>query len=487
MATLSYAARSLNANGSYGSRGKLPPMRTTLTPAVAIHKRLWIAILGAVLLAAANPLQAQPADQRAKGDTRTYDVFDLLWYSADGDDPNGRATRKSASESLVRIVTESIEPRTWEGPNATNTIEEKDGRLIVTAKLQVHIALARMLRQFRETPALQGVSLDCHFIIAEEAFLKLRAPATLERKEPGASVRGIDALKARSILEAARETPGVVVMPVPPLPLYHLPSSLLIGEERRLRLPRLGADKGAAVEVMRPAGLSLSVCAVAGARYVTLDLMARSSTLEVLPSAGGTPGWIDEIEGLYHGTFAVERSGTFLVRAPLVRAKLAGVRQPEGELKNGEAGAAGQEAVREVAAAQSDPPRYLLLVGTVRPMSIEEVTVLAGRRVAMQVNQQFPELGASPAAQPTPPTPVKSTRVYDLRALLLGSEPGPQRAPARAKRLEQVLARVKEVVPADAPLREQNGLLIITAMPRDFAKISTILDELSAQRLVQPE
>lgn len=445
-------------------------MRTTTTI---------LAVFVALVLVSPHSLGA--GERQNGGVTRTYDVYDFFWYSADDNAGEG-GTLKARAESLVDLVKETIEPGKWEGPGAAYAMEAKDARLVVTAPEPVHAMLAELLRQLRETAAVQGVSLDCHFILADEPFLKRHWPAALNRKGPGASVRGITLLQARAILDAARETPGVVVLPAPPLPLYAYPTSFLIGEERRLKLWQIGG--GANVEVARPSGLSLAVEAIAGPRLVTLDLMARSATLDAMP--GGT---FEEVEGLYHGTFALERSGGFLVRAPLVRAKLAGVREVEG---------AGQEIVREATAEQSDPPRYLLVVGTVRTQSAAELTLLAGARVAQSVADRF---GGAPDAPPPPPRPgerppppvppgppERSTRVFDLRPLLLGPEQGPARAAARAKRLERVMAKVKAAV-GDNPerLREQNGQLIVTALPQAYEKITAVLDELAKERVVEPE
>jgi hypothetical protein len=465
-------------------------------------------VLAALFVTSQNPhpasaAQERPKDERPKGVTRTYDLYDFFWYTEDGSDSQDtQGTRKALSDSLVSLVKETVEPGTWEGADAVNSVEERDGRLIVTAPTGVHASLDNILGQLRESTMVQGVSLDCHFILADEAFLKGHAPAALARKQTGASVRGIGPFKAKSIVEAARETPGVVVVPAPPLPLYSLSQSMLIGEERKLKLPRIGPNKGAedkadAVEVSRPAGLSMAVSAIAGARRVTLDLTARSGTLEAGAGEGGAPGGFDETEGLFHGTFAVERSGAFLVRAPLVRAKLAGVRGGAGAGK--EAQDQDTEVVREVAAAQPDPPRYLLIVGTVRSMTPAELTLLAGARVAKLIEGRFggdeapaPKLPAPPGVVPPPPPPprlpAQSTRVYDLRALLLGSERGAERAPARAKRLEQVMARLKAAINDDkVPLRETYGQLIVTAGPTVYERITAVLDELSAERLVETD
>jgi len=441
-------------------------MRTTFA--------LSIATLGAFLFSAS-----------ALGQTRTYDILDLVWYST-GDEGDGGTPRRTPSEEVVDLFKRALEPGTWDGPGAANRIEVRDGRLVVTAPQRVQGDIANILGQLRQSTTVQGVSLDCQFILADEPFLKRHAPAALERGEEGASVRGLGPLKARSLVEAARATEGVVVLPAPPMPLYSMRTSLLLGHDRRLQLPRLDSERsdagGASVEVVRPMGMSLSVEAVAGARHVTLDLMARGNSLE------GT----DELEGLYHGTFAVERSGAFLVLSPLVRAKLTGVRVVSGNAT---------EVVREVAAAQSDPARYLLVVGTVRSMTPAEVTLLAGEQVAAVVEERFhgtPDNAAPPApaapgavaAAPPKPAqlPAMSTRAFDLRALLMGSERGPERAKARAKRVEQVMARVKEALgDVKLPLRQEHGLLIVSGMQHQYEKISSVLDELSAERLVDKE
>jgi hypothetical protein len=97
--------------------------------------------------------------------------------------------------------------------------------------------------------------------------------------------------------------------------------------------------------------------------------------------------------------------------------------------------------------------------------------------------------GVLPPPPPPPPRlPAQGTRVYDLRALLLGSERGAERAPARAKRVEQVMARIKAAVADEkVPMKEVSGQLIVTAGPTVYARIRAVLDEMSAERLVEAE
>lgn len=496
-------------------------------PAAAIKTVFRLGAFGLALLVLANPhpapaAQAEPAaaakaeEEPPKSPPRTYDVYDILWYSEDGSDEGipGDDTRKARSDAVVNLFKETIAPDSWVGPDAANTIEERDGRLIVTADESVHAFVVDILRQLRETSLVQGVSLDCHFILADEAFLKRHAPGALSRREPDGSVRGISPLKARQIVEAARGVPGVVVIPAPPIPLYSLRTSVLLGEERRIVLPRLAtaggpADAGAPVEVSRPVGMGLAVEAVADQRHVTLDLMVRCGSLEAVGGADGKPGGFDEVEARLHDAFAMERSSAFVARAPLVRAKLA-VREAEpGPAANGagegaSARPAGREVVRETSAEQSDPPRSLLVVGTLRPMSVGELTLLAGPVVAKRVSERFVETPRNPPPPPPappglvpppppapPPEPIRGiSRAYNIRGLLLGPERGLGRAAARAKRLEHVMARVKEAVPdqgKEVNVRETYGHLIVTGQPHHADKVGAVIKELTAERLIDPE
>jgi hypothetical protein len=156
----------------------------------------------------------------------------------------------------------------------------------------------------------------------------------------------------------------------------------------------------------------------------------------------------------------------------------------------------GTKVVREPTAEQSNPPRFLLVVGTLRTMSNEELTLLAGPREAKTVGERFVDFDAPPppppSARPVPPPPPAppelSSRVFDLRPLLLGPEQGAARAAARAKRLERVMARIKVVVGNNAErMRELSGQLIVTALPQEYKKINAVVDELGNERLVEPE
>ena len=472
-------------------------------------KRLWTALLAAALFtsltrAPAPAADQPPADAAPEGATRTYDVFDFFWYAGDGsDDDGGDGSRKRRSDELLRLIKETVEPGSWEGPNAANKIEERDYRLVVTGTFETHSQLKSILSQLRESTMVQGVSLDCQFILADETFLSEHAPGSLRRKDDGATARSVGLLKAKSIVEVARETTGVVVVPAPPLPLYSVPKSVLIGEDRPIKLPRLRADgsvddKAGAAEVSRPAGMSLSVQAVAGEKYVTLALKAGSRTIDLAPAPGADAGAsFEEIEAVFEDTFAVERTGAFVVRAPLVRAKLAGVRNPGG---------AGEEVVRQVEPAPAGAQRHLLLVGTVRPMTSAEVTLLAGARVAHLVDDRYrdydaedaiaaaqPPPGAPPGVAPQPPAPqpapqvTRSTRLFDVRGLLFGTERGAERREARAQRMQEILARLKGAIGEDVPLRTGQNWVIVSAMPADYLKVRAVIDELWSDRLLEPE
>src|SRR5688572_984966 len=126
-----------------------------------ITKRFSAALLAAALFTSLAPAaDPPPADAAPEGATRTYDVFDFFWYSGDAsDDDGGDGSRKRRSDELLRLIKETIEPELWEGPNATNKIEERDYRLVVTGTFETHSQLKSILSQLREATMVQGVSL----------------------------------------------------------------------------------------------------------------------------------------------------------------------------------------------------------------------------------------------------------------------------------------------------------------------------------------
>src|SRR5687768_17132734 len=129
-------------------------MGTTNMPAAAIKTILRLGACGLALLVLPNPLpapaaQAEPAAAKAeeeppKSPTRTYDVYDILWYTEDGSDEGtaGDDSRRARSDAVVDLFKETIAPGSWDGPDAANSIEERDGRLIVTADETIHALVA---------------------------------------------------------------------------------------------------------------------------------------------------------------------------------------------------------------------------------------------------------------------------------------------------------------------------------------------------------
>src|SRR4051812_43490076 len=108
-------------------------MSTTLTPTSALTVGLRVVLFAALFLASSNPRRASaaderpkdehPKDERPKGVTRTYDLYDFFWYTEDGADSEGdQGTRQALSESLVGLLKETVEPGTWDGAGAANSV-----------------------------------------------------------------------------------------------------------------------------------------------------------------------------------------------------------------------------------------------------------------------------------------------------------------------------------------------------------------------------
>jgi hypothetical protein len=267
-----------------------------------------------------------------------------------------------------------------------------------------------------------------------------------------------------------------------------------------LPLPEPG--KGTA-EVRRLAGSEMVIRGTNDGTYVTMDLLARSVGFD----SNEDGAVIDEIEGLVHKTFAVTADGSFVIASPLVRYRLTGVLD-----KTGSDAVARRDVVREPVPPPKDAPpeqlpRYLVVVGTVREMPIVDVAQLVGERDARSVEASRREMaerdeplneGPPPPPRPgePPPAPVKipepddaQSWVIDASALLLGPEPEEQAAAARAKRLQRVMARVREVFgdEKDPPLRELQGRLIMTARRATLMKVSKAVKAMTTELLLEPE
>lgn len=490
---------------------------------------LLVTSLGVVALArltrAADAPPAQQQQPAKDAVEQAYDIHDMLWAAGNGTADDGRDdTRHALVEQITDLLRETVDPDAWE--NGSATLREHDGRLLVKASPAIHVSIASLLDQFRDGPAgVQGISLDCQFIIADEAFLKREIPEILKplpREGDGDTTRPADAsltpgvraigpFKARQLAEAARvavrRTGAVVVVPAV-MPLYYMNTSFTHGEELALKLPLFGGDTKQlaaaaaatrpSVEIKRPIGMSLSVRGAYDTRYVTLDLSARHAELDAK-----TDGTYVELEAAYRETFTVERSGAFIACAPLTRARLSGVRESDG----GAAGAVRREVAREpvAPAEQPDPRRFMLLVGTARVMTSAEVTLLAGELVARVLSERETEkadlLPAAPAAlppgppgiPPAPPPPPQppdngeSTRVYNAAGLLLGSEPDGERQAARAKRLKRVLDAITKATGQETHVRELAGQIIATARRSEHAKIYSLLNEMIEAQVLRPQ
>ena len=81
----------------------------------------------------------------------------------------------------------------------------------------------------------------------------------------------------------------------------------------------------------------------------------------------------------------------------------------------------------------------------------------------------------------------RSTRVFDVRGLLFGTERGAERREARAQRMQEIMARVKAAIGEDVPARTGQNWLIVSAMPPDYLKVRAVIDELWSDRLLEPE
>src|SRR5688572_8428835 len=117
-----------------------------------ITKRFAAAVLAAAVflsLTTGGAPAAEPpaAAGEAAGATRTYDVFDFFWYAGDGDGDGSDGSRKRRSDEILRLIKETIEPGSWEGPDAANKIEERDYRLVVTGTFETHSQLKSILTQ----------------------------------------------------------------------------------------------------------------------------------------------------------------------------------------------------------------------------------------------------------------------------------------------------------------------------------------------------
>ena len=471
------------------------------------------------LAAAMSPLTAPaeppPAEPEADIDappvpesTRVYDIHDLVWPGGIDSNPAlGDETRSGLAEQMMSLLAETVDPESWKVNGGKYAMRVEDARLIVTTSDENHGQIKDLFGQLRETPGVQGVRVDCHFLLVDEAFIKDKVASMLAKPgQPnvaGGVARSVSTLRARGIVEAARKVPGAIITPMPPMPLVYWTTSIVLGHDLPIKLPLLPAGKET-TEVRRLAGHHMVLKGVNDGTCVTLDLMARSIGFD----ASAEAAVVDEIEGLVHKTFAVTSDGSFVIAAPLVRSRLKGVLD-----KTGSDGVARRDVVREPVLPPKDAPpeqlpRYLVVVGTVREMPIPDVAQLVGDRNARSVEASRREmaerdepLNEGPPPPPRPgeplPPPVKipepdvgsQTWVIDASALLLGPEPEEQAAVARAKRLQRVMARVQEVAgdEKDLPMRELQGRLIMTARRATLMKVSKAVKEMTAELLLEPE
>jgi hypothetical protein len=439
---------------------------------------------------AQDPEAAAAAAAAAPRVERTYDINDLLWGTAPSGSPDpDERTRPEAVKEIVTLLMETVDPDTWKPHGGRDTIVERDARLVVSASAENHRQIANLFDQFRETADLQGTTLGLQFLVADEAFLRAHVPAAVGDKPQAMT---IGALTARQVAQAVRFTPGVLSMSAPPTPLFHRTSSFALGPPRSLKLPDLDGPAGRVAEVRVPGDVTVGVRGADCRGYVALDLDVRAATFDPRPAGGGGD---DEIAAGYRGTITVEQGGRFLLSAPLVRSRLTGVRDAVGP-----DGVARQEVVREPAPAaeQSDPRRFLLVLGAVRGMTDDEITEIAGSEVVRHIRERYgapdpvpPPPGEAPAPPPPPPPPPALgrvntvTRVYDVSALLLGSEPEAERAAARKKRLERVIKEVQAVLPPKTPLRDVSSrLILITAPEATLTPVAAVIDRMLADQVL---
>ena len=458
-----------------------------------------------LLLAATIVLTAIPLASRADEPTedekaakaprveRVYDVHDMLWGAAPAGSPDPEVrTYGYYVKELTDLIADNVAPKTWKQNGGADTISERDARLAITSSEENHRLIAEMFRQLRETLDLQGTTLLTQFVIADEEFVRAYAPAVLGDK-PQATAIG--ALTAREITQAVRASPGAKFMPGQPMPLHYNVTSYAVGSDVSARLPGLGDLAGRQVEVRRPGGVTVSLTGVEFRGYVTLDLDIRAASFDARDG-----GATDEIAAAYRDTITLEQGGRFLLGAPLVRARLAGVRDVVGA-----DGVTRREVVREdaPAAEQSEPRRYLLVLGAVRGMTDDEIADLAGLEGVSSLRNRYgrPDPlpaaqgprppGAPPAPPPPPPDPrdaVKGfSRLYDVRGLFLGPEPEAERAAARAKRIERVLKEVEAVMPKDkhTRLREHAGRLFCTGTEATQNAVIAVIDRLIAEQVLK--
>jgi hypothetical protein len=287
---------------------------------------------------------------------------------------------------------------------------------------------------------------------------------------------------------------------MPRTPLYHWKTTTAVGEQRPMTLPMLSPGSNEKTRVERLEGSQMTINGVTDGAYVALDLLGQSVGFD----AQRAKRQIDEIEGLVHRTFAVPADGAFIIGAPLVRSRLKGVSE-----KTGSDGFTRREVVRDRESVAKESPRYLIVVGTVQEMSTQELTQLVGARAARMIEsnrkdalERTAQLGDNgpppppkPGDPPRPPVKVQpdlgtSNWVFDGRALLLGPEPTEHGlyAAARAKRLDKVMKRVREIVADEnIPIRELYGQLIITAQRPVLRKVAKLLQDMTAEMLLEAE
>src|SRR3954464_12672519 len=121
-------------------------------------------VLGLILLVTLSAGAAHAADDGAT--ERIYDIHDLIWTGGPGSAQDvENKSRHELVQDVINLLRETVEPDAWEEGRAT--IPERDGRLGVKAQPAIHASLANLFGQLREgVSCVQGISLDCQFIVA---------------------------------------------------------------------------------------------------------------------------------------------------------------------------------------------------------------------------------------------------------------------------------------------------------------------------------
>jgi beta-lactamase regulating signal transducer with metallopeptidase domain len=203
-------------------------------------------------------------------------------------------TRDEATDRIMDLVRETVDPASWNAPGRPGAIRALSGQLIVTHRRDAHASVAALLAQLRETRAIQ-VMVEARFLAFDKAAVEhlpepLRASvktALSDGADKSAGVHLTDAQVAE-LLRAMQASADSTTLTAPRMTLFNGQRAYVAITTQQAYVADLKVVRGRdgkvsydpVVEVTN-SGLIMDVQATVSAdrRYVTTTLRPRLSNL----------------------------------------------------------------------------------------------------------------------------------------------------------------------------------------------------------------